>query len=144
MISSTVTLALQELDNADLEKACARFILAAHMIALANDPRSTHDGASISSGKPGSRLPGREKCRKAVEKLVDLSKQAENRAFVAVTKCAEDETAADVVEQVSGISVVIPAIDGTQAATRRKNGTYAMNPAKLHERLTDAAKHGIG
>ena len=83
MIATTVLRELAEIDSADLEAACARFIRAAHMVALENDPRTASGEASVHTGKPGSRAPGREQCAGAVRRLVHLAQSAENTALTA-------------------------------------------------------------
>jgi len=80
MIATTVLRELAELDNADLETAVARFIRAAHMIALENDPRTASGEASVHTGKPGSRAPGRQMCPDKVRRLESLARKAYRKA----------------------------------------------------------------
>lgn len=116
MIAENVIRELQELDNIDLERAVAMFIHAAHAIAIENDPRHAPDEASHRTGKPGSRGPGRERCKSAVNKLVRLAHDADN-AWANITPAPEHG-----IESMGGISVTVQ--DG-KLVGRRKDGAFS-------------------
>jgi hypothetical protein len=129
VIATTVLRELAELDNADLEVAVARFIRAAHMVALENDPRTASGEASVHTGKPGSRAPGREQCAGAVRRLVHLAQSAENTALTA-RKEREHR-----IESMGGITIAAP--NGVAVSRRETRIT-----THLHGKLVEAYKVG--
>ena len=122
MISSTVKFELDSIDDPVLTEACVRFIQAAYMVDKAAGQSSSGDGGHA-SGKPGSRAPGREKCRGAVRRLTRLALDAENEMVSTITHLAEKETRSDVVESMGGVSIKIEAPNGPSVG-RRKDGTF--------------------
>ena len=127
MIPANVVRELQELDNADLERAVTLFIRAALMVAVENHPL-TASGDSGRTGKPGSRPPGRQQCPGAVKRLCDLAQQAGKKAFE-IRKVAERG-----IETMGGIRVTV---ENGKLVGRRKDGTYAPSTQTLHERMAD-------
>jgi hypothetical protein len=125
MIATTVLRELAEIDSADLEAACARFIRAAHMVALENDPRTASGEASVHTGKPGSRPPGREQCAGAVKRLCKLADYAQTTAL---TARKEHEHR---IESMGGIVIAAP--NGV-AVSRRETRIGA----HLHGKLVEA------
>ena len=119
MIPTNILRELAEIDNADLETACARFIHAAKMVAVENYPGAATGEASVHTGKPGSRPPGREQCAGAVKRLVHLAQSAENTAM---TARKEHEHR---IESMGGITI---AAQTGPSVGRRKDGTFTGAP----------------